>query len=150
LEGEIMSSLPKDWTFVLPEDESFAEPRAAEAELTGVAAEGADRFAIAGVPVRALVGEMELGSLNPAGKPVQLDAAMLEADASFGSLVVERRHYNAATGEYVPKRKMLMKYAAPACIGMWAQQPYLAETGCLRYVLTAMHTDQAAPGAAVG
>ena len=71
-----------------------------------------------------------------------LDAAVLEADARFGELIVERRHFNPATGQHVPKRKMLMKYAAPSCVGIWAQQPFLAGTGCLRYVATAMHVEQ--------
>jgi len=35
-----------------------------------------------------------------------------------------------------------MKYSAPPCFGMWAQQPFLAGTGCLRYVATAMHVSQ--------
>jgi len=79
-----------------------------------------------------------------------LDEAVMQADERFGSLIVERRHFNAVDNVYVTKRKSLMKYAAPSSIGMWAQQPFLAETGCLRYVATAMHTNQASPDAPVG
>jgi hypothetical protein len=42
----------------------------------------------------------------------------------------------------MPAKSTVMKYAAPPCFGMWAQQPFLAETGCLRYVATAMHVSQ--------
>ncbi len=72
-----------------------------------------------------------------------LDDAVREADNRFGKLLVERSHFNPATGERIPKIKHLMRYAAPSSIGMWAQQPYLAETSCLRYVTTAMHVAQA-------
>ncbi len=71
-----------------------------------------------------------------------LDAALAEADARFAKLDVTRTYYNRTTRERVPAQSMVMRYAAPPCFGMWAQQPFLAGTGCLRYVATAMHASQ--------
>jgi hypothetical protein len=53
-----------------------------------------------------------------------------------------RTFLNRATQQRMPAKSTVMKYAAPPCFGMWAQQPFLAETGCLRYVATAMHVSQ--------
>jgi hypothetical protein len=71
-----------------------------------------------------------------------LDRALDEADQKLGALTVTRTFYNRATQERMPAKSTVMKYAAPPCFGMWAQQPFLAETGCLRYVATAMHVSQ--------
>lgn len=71
-----------------------------------------------------------------------LDKALAEADARFASLDVTRTFFNRTTRERVPAQSMVMRYAAPPCFGMWAQQPFLAGTGCLRYVATAMHVSQ--------
>jgi hypothetical protein len=71
-----------------------------------------------------------------------LDKALAEADAKFAGLSVTRTAYNRATMQRVPAKSTVMKYAAPPCFGMWAQQPFLAGTGCLRYVATAMHVSQ--------
>ena len=71
-----------------------------------------------------------------------LDRALAEADAKLGALTVTRTFLNQATQQRMPAKSTVMKYAAPACFGMWAQQPFLAETGCLRYVATAMHLSQ--------
>ena len=71
----------------------------------------------------------------------KLDSAVRDADESFSALQVERKPGGPNSENSVAK-KYLMKYAAPACMGMWAQQPYLAETGCLRYIATAMHKRQ--------
>jgi hypothetical protein len=72
-----------------------------------------------------------------------LDAALLAADESLSSMNVWRRYYNKATKRQYPWRRTLMKYAAPMCFVAWAQQPFLARTGCIRYVATAMSTKQA-------
>ncbi|MGZ8401463.1 MAG: hypothetical protein ACXWVI_09220, partial [Methyloceanibacter sp.] len=69
-----------------------------------------------------------------------LDRALAEADAKLGGLTVTRSF--RATQERLPAKSTVMKYAAPPCFGMWAQQPFLAGTGCLRYVATAMHVSQ--------
>jgi hypothetical protein len=71
-----------------------------------------------------------------------LDKALAEADGRFAGLDVTRTFFNRTTRERVPAKSMVMKYAAPPCFGMWAQQPFLAGTGCLRYVATAMHVSQ--------
>lgn len=71
-----------------------------------------------------------------------LDRALAEADAKLGGLTVTRTFFNRATQERLPAKSTVMKYAAPPCFGMWAQQPFLADTGCLRYVATAMHVSQ--------
>ncbi len=71
-----------------------------------------------------------------------LDQALAEADMKLGNLTVTRAFYNRAIGQRMPAKSTLMKYAAPAAFGMWAQQPFLAGTGCLRYVATAMHVSQ--------
>jgi hypothetical protein len=73
-----------------------------------------------------------------------LDAALLAADDQLSNLKVWRRHYNKKIVEFVyPSRQTLMKYAAPHCFVAWAQQPFMARTACIRYVATAMHTNQA-------
>jgi hypothetical protein len=72
-----------------------------------------------------------------------LDAALLAADEQLSNLKVWRRHYNKKINIPYPWRQTLMKYAAPVCFLSWAQQPFLARTGCIRYVATAMHTRQA-------
>lgn len=71
-----------------------------------------------------------------------LDRALAEADAKLGGLTVTRSFFKRATQERLPAKSTVMKYAAPPCFGMWAQQPFLAGTGCLRYVATAMHVSQ--------
>jgi hypothetical protein len=71
-----------------------------------------------------------------------LDRALAEADARLGALTVSRSFFNRATQQRMPAKSTVMKYAAPPCFAMWAQQPFLAETGCLRYVATAMHLSQ--------
>jgi len=71
-----------------------------------------------------------------------LDRALAEADDKLGGLTVMRTFLNRATQQRMPAKSTVMKYAAPPCFGMWAQQPFLAETGCLRYVATAMHVSQ--------
>ena len=71
-----------------------------------------------------------------------LDQALVEADKRLGALTVTRTFFNRATQQRLPAKSTVMKYAAPPCFGMWAQQPFLAETGCLRYVATAMHVSQ--------
>jgi hypothetical protein len=85
-----------------------------------------------------------LGILQNADYSTQssLDRALAEADAKLGALTVTRTFMNRATQERMPAKSTVMKYAAPVCFGMWAQQPFLAETGCLRYVATAMHLSQ--------
>jgi hypothetical protein len=85
-----------------------------------------------------------LGILQNADYSTQgaLDRALAEADAKLGGLTVMRTFLNRATQQRMPAKSTVMKYAAPACFGMWAQQPFLAETGCLRYVATAMHLSQ--------
>lgn len=71
-----------------------------------------------------------------------LDRALAEADAKLGKLAVMRSFYSTVLRERTPTKSTVMKYAAPFCFGMWAQQPFLAGTGCLRYVATAMHLSQ--------
>jgi len=85
-----------------------------------------------------------LGVLKNADYSTQssLDRALTEADAKFGKLTVTRSLFSRAAGRPLPAKSTVMKYAAPPCFGMWAQQPFLAETGCLRYVATAMHLSQ--------
>ena len=85
-----------------------------------------------------------LGILQNADYSTQgaLDRALAEADHKLGALTVTRTFLNRATQERMPAKSTVMKYAAPPCFGMWAQQPFLAETGCLRYVATAMHVSQ--------
>ena len=85
-----------------------------------------------------------LGILQNADYSTQgsLDQALAEADAKLGALVVTRSYYNRTTRERVPAKSTVMKYAAPPCYGMWAQQPFFADTACLRYVATAMHVSQ--------
>jgi hypothetical protein len=85
-----------------------------------------------------------LGILQNADYSTQsaLDRALAEADARLGGLTVTRTFFSRATQERLPAKSTVMKYAAPPCFGMWAQQPFLAETGCLRYVATAMHVSQ--------
>jgi len=85
-----------------------------------------------------------LGILQNADYSTQsaLDRALAEADDRLGRIMVTRSFYNPVTKERVPAKSTVMKYAAPPCFSMWAQQPFLAETGCLRYVATAMHVSQ--------
>jgi hypothetical protein len=85
-----------------------------------------------------------LGILQNADYSTQgaLDRALAEADQKLGALTVTRTFFNRATQQRMPAKSTVMKYAAPPCFGMWAQQPFLAETGCLRYVATAMHVSQ--------
>jgi hypothetical protein len=71
-----------------------------------------------------------------------LDRALAEADAKLDGLTVTRSFFSRVTGQRLPAKSAVMKYAAPPCFGMWAQQPFLAGTGCLRYVATAMHVSQ--------
>jgi hypothetical protein len=71
-----------------------------------------------------------------------LDRALAQADEELGKITVERSFYSRQLDERLPAKSMVMKYAAPPCFSMWAQQPFLAETGCLRYVATAMHISQ--------
>ena len=75
--------------------------------------------------------------------PRSVDQALKKADQQLAQLRVERKHYNKVTKQYTLMEQSLMRYAAPACIFLWAQHPVLAETDCLRYVATAMHTKQA-------
>lgn len=74
----------------------------------------------------------------------QLDKALEAADAELGALTVTRNFYNPVTQTRTPRKSTLMKYAAPACFGTWAQYPSFSGTGCMRYVATAMHADLAA------
>ena len=85
-----------------------------------------------------------LGILQNADYATQgaLDRALAEADHKLGGLTVMRTFFNRATQQRMPAKSTVMKYAAPPCFGIWAQQPFLAETGCLRYVATAMHVSQ--------
>jgi len=85
-----------------------------------------------------------LGILQNADYATQrsLDAALEEADERVGHLSVTRTFYSRQVDERLPAKSTVMKYAAPPCFSMWAQQPFLAETGCLRYVATAMHVSQ--------
>ena len=85
-----------------------------------------------------------LGILQNADYATQrsLDAALEEADEKVGHLSVTRSFYSRQVDERLPAKSTVMKYAAPPCFSMWAQQPFLAETGCLRYVATAMHVSQ--------
>jgi hypothetical protein len=93
--------------------------------------------------VKAAYGEF-LGILQNADYSTQgaLDRALAEADAKLGALTVTRSFFNRATQQRLPAKSTVMKYSAPPCFGMWAQQPFLAGTGCLRYVATAMHVSQ--------
>ena len=72
-----------------------------------------------------------------------LDAALQSADEQLSNLKVWRRHYNKKINFTYPWRQTLMKYAAPVCFVAWAQQPFMARTGCIRYVTTAMNARQA-------
>lgn len=85
-----------------------------------------------------------LGILQNADYSTQasLDKALETADEAVSALTVTRTYYNRATKERTPAKSTVMKYAAPPCFGMWSQQPFLAETGCLRYVATAMHVSE--------
>jgi hypothetical protein len=74
------------------------------------------------------------------------DRALAEADKALGELTVRRSFYSRQLGRRLPAKSTVMKYAAPPCFSMWAQQPFLAETGCLRYVATAMHVSQRKSG----
>ena len=55
-----------------------------------------------------------------------LDKALAEADDKFAGLAVTRTFFNRTTQERMPAKSTVMKYAAPPCFGMWAQQPFLA------------------------
>jgi len=85
-----------------------------------------------------------LGILQNADYSTQasLDKALAAADQALADLTVTRTYYNRTTRERMPAKSTVMKYAAPPCFGMWTQQPFLAETGCLRYVATAMHVSE--------
>ncbi len=85
-----------------------------------------------------------LGILQNADYSTQasLDKALEAADDALADLTVTRTYYNRTTRERTPAKSTVMKYAAPPCFGMWTQQPFLAETGCLRYVATAMHVSE--------
>lgn len=85
-----------------------------------------------------------LGILQNADYATQasLDRALDEADDKAGKLSVMRSFYSRQVGERLPAKSTVMKYAAPPCFSMWAQQPFLAGTSCLRYVATAMHVSQ--------
>src|SRR4029078_9376380 len=85
-----------------------------------------------------------LGILQNAAYSTQgaLDRALAEADAKLGGLTVTRSFFHRATRTRRPAKSTVMKYSAPPCFVMWAQQPFLAGTGCLRYVATAMHVSQ--------
>ena len=72
-----------------------------------------------------------------------LDTALLAADEQLSNLKVWRRHYNKKINFAFPWRQTLMTYAAPVCFVAWAQQPFMARTGCIRYVATAMNARQA-------
>jgi hypothetical protein len=83
----------------------------------------------------------------------EFDAALRETDRRSAGLMVTRMQTDKAALAIQPgqtptpmvaRSGTLMKYAAPACYVAWAQQPFLAETGCIRYVATAMHVSQAA------
>ena len=88
--------------------------------------------------------EQFLGILQNADYSTQasLDKALAAADDTLADLAVTRTYYNRTTRERTPAKSTVMKYAAPPCFGMWTQQPFLAETGCLRYVATAMHVSE--------
>ena len=85
-----------------------------------------------------------LGILQNADYATQgsLDRALAEADEKVGSLSVTQSFYSRQVGKRLPAKSTVMKYAAPPCFSMWAQQPFLAGTNCLRYVATAMHVSQ--------
>jgi hypothetical protein len=76
----------------------------------------------------------------------KLDRTLFEADERLAKLSFEQRHLMPGrVGEprkYLPVRKSLMIYAAPTCLGIWAQHPLFAQTNCFRYVATAMHAQQ--------
>lgn len=79
------------------------------------------------------------------GTKEALQYALLEADKNLSKLKVTRKVTNfAGQDAYV---ESLMLYAAPQCFGIWAQNPLLADTGCIRYVATAMHEEQKTPAA---
>ncbi|MCB9652809.1 MAG: hypothetical protein H6729_01605 [Deltaproteobacteria bacterium] len=88
---------------------------------------------------------------NAAAPREELDRAIRQVDEAFGQLEVERQSRDPATGDLVPMRKSLMKYAAPQCFGFWAQQPALyGDSQTIRYVATAMHANQSQEKAAAG
>jgi len=88
--------------------------------------------------------EQFLGILQNADYSTQasLDKALEAADEALADLAVTRTYYNRTTRERQHAKSTVMKYAVPPCFGMWTQQPFLAETGCLRYVATAMHVSE--------
>jgi hypothetical protein len=88
--------------------------------------------------------EQFLGILQNAdySTQVSLDKALEAADDALSDLTVTRSYYNRTTRERTPAKSTVMKYAAPPCFGIWAQQPFLAETGCIRYIATAMHVSE--------
>jgi hypothetical protein len=82
----------------------------------------------------------------------KLDAALTEIDRRLRELEVERFDYDPRRrGDQDPdepstwrlRTRGTMQYAAPQCIGFWAQQPELfGSSGALRYVATAQHVKQ--------
>ncbi|MBK8012906.1 MAG: hypothetical protein IPK13_16315 [Deltaproteobacteria bacterium] len=80
---------------------------------------------------------------NATTSRADLDRAIRQADEAFGKLEVERQSRDPGTGDLLPARKSLMKYAAPQCFGFWAQHPELyGDSQTIRYVATAMHANQ--------
>lgn len=80
-----------------------------------------------------------LGALQTATNQKELDIALKAADDNFRALVLRRE---PAPGTQITGP---MLYAAPAAMGVWAQQPFMAGTGennVLRYLTTAMHANQ--------
>ena len=72
------------------------------------------------------------------------DAATPDVQAQMHALLAREQQIRADADAklYMLKPGSTMLFAAPACFVAWAQQPFLAETGCLRYVATAMHVKQ--------
>jgi hypothetical protein len=96
---------------------------------------------------------IDVARKSASASQVEFDRALRETDQRSAGLMVTRMQADKAAlaanpGQSPPpmvaRTGTLMKYAAPACYVAWAQQPFLAETGCIRYVATAMHVSQAA------
>lgn len=80
-----------------------------------------------------------------------LDTAIRELDQKLAELVVDQETFDATHPDNPgPSIRMgLMKYAAPQCVGFWAQHPdVFGDSNAIRYVATAMHARQAKPGLA--
>lgn len=92
--------------------------------------------------MKAYAGFLDLLLQQDLSDQAAMDAALLRADAKMRDLRVTRKYHNRATRRTDDSKTTLMLYAAPACFGFWAQQPFFAGTNCIRYVATAMHVNQ--------